>query len=206
MPTAATTPMPIQTSFGMDASTASAPITSAPTSPIEPEFFFRAIGASPQFFVAPVNGRIQHSARFVFGVSRSAAIRPGAVSACLSRSPERCGVGPVLRLARRERPLGRHPSHGVGAIGDQRDLQPGADEPDTKQPPGAHAQRPRGPQGRHPRGSRYERDGGGGRLRRRVGRSRRGACITRLDTRPARTPVNASPTPSRACTHDSGPP
>jgi len=31
--------------------------------------------------------------------------------------------------------------------------------------------------------------------------SRRGACITRLDTRPARTPVNASPTPSRACTH-----
>jgi hypothetical protein len=36
--------------------------------------------------------------------------------------------------------------------------------------------------------------------------SRRGAWISRLDTRPARTPVNASPTPSRACTHDSGPP
>jgi len=36
--------------------------------------------------------------------------------------------------------------------------------------------------------------------------SRRGAWITRLNTRPARTPVNASPTPSRACTHDSGPP
>ena len=35
---------------------------------------------------------------------------------------------------------------------------------------------------------------------------RPGAWITRLDTRPARTPVNASPTPSRACTHDSGPP
>jgi hypothetical protein len=30
--------------------------------------------------------------------------------------------------------------------------------------------------------------------------------ISRLDTRPARTPVNASPTPSRMCTHDSGPP
>ena len=36
--------------------------------------------------------------------------------------------------------------------------------------------------------------------------SRRGAWITRLDTRPARTPVNASPTPLRMCTHDSGPP
>lgn len=36
--------------------------------------------------------------------------------------------------------------------------------------------------------------------------SRHGACITRLNTRPARTPVNASPTPSRMCTHDSGPP
>jgi hypothetical protein len=36
--------------------------------------------------------------------------------------------------------------------------------------------------------------------------SRRGACISRLNTRPARTPVNASPTPSRMCTHDSGPP
>ena len=36
--------------------------------------------------------------------------------------------------------------------------------------------------------------------------SRRGACTTRLDTRPARTPVNASSTPSRACTHESGPP
>ena len=35
---------------------------------------------------------------------------------------------------------------------------------------------------------------------------RRGACISRLNTRPARTPVNASPTPSRMCTHDSGPP
>ena len=35
---------------------------------------------------------------------------------------------------------------------------------------------------------------------------RRRACITRLNTRPARTPVNASPTPSRMCTHDSGPP
>jgi len=35
---------------------------------------------------------------------------------------------------------------------------------------------------------------------------RHGACISRLNTRPARTPVNASPTPSRMCTHDSGPP
>jgi len=35
---------------------------------------------------------------------------------------------------------------------------------------------------------------------------RHGACITRLNTRPARTPVNASPTPSRECTHDSEPP
>ncbi len=33
-----------------------------------------------------------------------------------------------------------------------------------------------------------------------------GPWITRLNTRPARTPVNASPTPSRMCTHDSGPP
>jgi NAD(P)-dependent dehydrogenase (short-subunit alcohol dehydrogenase family) len=33
-----------------------------------------------------------------------------------------------------------------------------------------------------------------------------GSSITRLDARPARTPVNASPTPSRMCTHDSGPP
>jgi len=31
--------------------------------------------------------------------------------------------------------------------------------------------------------------------------SRRGACITRLNTRPARPPVNASPTPSRMCPH-----
>jgi len=31
--------------------------------------------------------------------------------------------------------------------------------------------------------------------------SRHGAWISRLDTRPARTPVNASPTPSQACTH-----
>ena len=36
--------------------------------------------------------------------------------------------------------------------------------------------------------------------------SRRAAWITVLDARPARTPVNASPTPSRMCTHDSGPP
>ena len=35
---------------------------------------------------------------------------------------------------------------------------------------------------------------------------RRGACISRLNTRPARPPVNASPTPLRMCTHDSGPP
>ena len=34
---------------------------------------------------------------------------------------------------------------------------------------------------------------------------RRGACISRLNTRPARTPVNASPTSLRTCTHDSGP-
>jgi hypothetical protein len=33
----------------------------------------------------------------------------------------------------------------------------------------------------------------------------RGAWITRLNTRPARTPANASPPPSRASTHDSGP-
>ena len=33
-----------------------------------------------------------------------------------------------------------------------------------------------------------------------------GSWITRLDTRPAFSPVNASPTPSRTCTHDSGPP
>jgi hypothetical protein len=32
-----------------------------------------------------------------------------------------------------------------------------------------------------------------------------GFALSRLDTRPARTPVNASPTPSRAPTHDSGP-
>jgi len=31
--------------------------------------------------------------------------------------------------------------------------------------------------------------------------SRCGAWITRLNTRPARTPVNASPTSSRMCTH-----
>jgi hypothetical protein len=36
--------------------------------------------------------------------------------------------------------------------------------------------------------------------------SRRRACISQLNTRPAFSPVNASPTPSRACTHDSGPP
>jgi hypothetical protein len=36
--------------------------------------------------------------------------------------------------------------------------------------------------------------------------SRRGAWITQLNTRPARPPVNASPTPLRMCTHDSGPP
>ena len=36
--------------------------------------------------------------------------------------------------------------------------------------------------------------------------SRPGAWITQLDTRPARRPVNASPTPLRMCTHDSGPP
>ncbi len=35
---------------------------------------------------------------------------------------------------------------------------------------------------------------------------RHGACITRLNTRPTRTPVNASPTPLRECTHDSEPP
>ncbi len=35
---------------------------------------------------------------------------------------------------------------------------------------------------------------------------RRRACISQLNTRPAFSPVNASPTPSRACTHDSGPP
>ena len=34
---------------------------------------------------------------------------------------------------------------------------------------------------------------------------RHGACITRLNTRPTRTPVNASPTPLRMCTHDSEP-
>ena len=31
-------------------------------------------------------------------------------------------------------------------------------------------------------------------------------CLSRLDTRPARTPVNAAPPPSRAAAHDSGPP
>jgi len=36
--------------------------------------------------------------------------------------------------------------------------------------------------------------------------SRHRACISQLKTRPAFSPVNASPTPSRACTHDSGPP
>ena len=36
--------------------------------------------------------------------------------------------------------------------------------------------------------------------------SRHGAWITRLNTRPARSPVNASPTPLRMCTHDSRPP
>ena len=36
--------------------------------------------------------------------------------------------------------------------------------------------------------------------------SRHGTLISRLNTRPARTPVNASPTASRLCTHDSGPP
>jgi hypothetical protein len=30
-------------------------------------------------------------------------------------------------------------------------------------------------------------------------------CLSRLNTRPARSPVNASPLPSRATTHDSGP-
>ena len=33
-----------------------------------------------------------------------------------------------------------------------------------------------------------------------------GSWITQLNTRPAFSPVNASPTPSRMCTHDSGPP
>ena len=33
-----------------------------------------------------------------------------------------------------------------------------------------------------------------------------GAWISQLNTRPAFSPVNASPTPSRTCTHDSGPP
>ncbi|CAE6860748.1 hypothetical protein R69658_07602 [Paraburkholderia aspalathi] len=37
-------------------------------------------------------------------------------------------------------------------------------------------------------------------------RSRHGACISRLNTRPARTPVNASPAPLRVHTHDSEPP
>jgi hypothetical protein len=36
--------------------------------------------------------------------------------------------------------------------------------------------------------------------------SRRRASISQLNTRPAFSPVNASPTPSRMCTHDSGPP
>ncbi len=36
--------------------------------------------------------------------------------------------------------------------------------------------------------------------------SRPRAWIAQLNTRPARPPVNASPTPSRMCTHDSGPP
>ena len=41
----------------------------------------------------------------------------------------------------------------------------------------------------------------------RTSRTKRcGACITRLNTRPARPPVNASPTPLRLLTHDSGPP
>ena len=31
-------------------------------------------------------------------------------------------------------------------------------------------------------------------------------CLSRLDTRPARTPVNASPSLLRATAHDSGPP
>jgi hypothetical protein len=35
---------------------------------------------------------------------------------------------------------------------------------------------------------------------------RHGVCISRLNTRPARTPVNASPTPLRMRTHDSEPP
>ena len=35
---------------------------------------------------------------------------------------------------------------------------------------------------------------------------RRRTCISQLNTRPAFSPVNASPTPSRMCTHDSGPP
>jgi hypothetical protein len=32
------------------------------------------------------------------------------------------------------------------------------------------------------------------------------SCTSQLGTRPAFSPVNASPRPSRACTHDSGPP
>ena len=35
--------------------------------------------------------------------------------------------------------------------------------------------------------------------------SRRGSCISRLNTWPARPPVNASPSPMRATVHDSGP-
>ena len=34
----------------------------------------------------------------------------------------------------------------------------------------------------------------------------RRTCISQLNTRPAFSPVNASPTPLRMCTHDSGPP
>ena len=40
---------------------------------------------------------------------------------------------------------------------------------------------------------------------RRARSSRHGACLSRLNTQPARTPVNASPTPLRTVTHDSGP-
>jgi hypothetical protein len=36
-------------------------------------------------------------------------------------------------------------------------------------------------------------------------RLRSGACISRLNTRPVRSPVNASTPPSRAAPHDSGP-
>ena len=37
-------------------------------------------------------------------------------------------------------------------------------------------------------------------------RRHRDNFFSRLDIRPAPAPVNASPTPSRACTHDSGSP